>query len=144
MWILLRVLPQRYIGSGSPVGIRSMVLCLFLTSKDPTKVWALPGKHDSVAHRNQQMPEALYFVGINLPPFPQILFQKEYERKSMSGNIDFSNFFLCWKTTHRDLIQLWVSGLTCMTWFWPKCVTALMLFKCRGFCLWILAKSLLL
>lgn len=70
-----------------------MVLCLFLPSKDPTKVWPLSGKHNSVPLRSQQKPEALYFVQINLPPFPQILFQKEYERKSMSGNTDFPTFY---------------------------------------------------
>lgn len=75
------------------IGIRSMVSCLFLTSKDPTKFWRLSGKHNSVPHRNQQIPEACYFTGINLPPFPQILFQKEYERKSMSGNRDFPAFY---------------------------------------------------
>lgn len=40
---------------------------------------------------------------------------------------------LCWKTTHRDLIQLWVSGLTLNDLILAKCVTALMLFKCRVF-----------
>lgn len=50
----------------------------------------------------------------------------------MSGNTDFPNF-LCWKTTHKDLIQLWVSGLALNDLILAKCVTALTLFKCRGF-----------
>lgn len=75
--------------------------------------------------------QTLYFLRINLSLFMQILFQKEYERKSMSGNTDFLTFYAV--KPHTDLIQLWGLGLTLNDLILAKCVTALVLFKCRVF-----------
>lgn len=76
------------------------------------------------------MPEVHYFIGINLLIFPQIISQKEYERK-LSGNTDFPTFKV---GRWRFNSPLSVSGLTLNDLVFAKCVTTLMLFKCGMFC----------
>lgn len=94
LWILLRVLPR------PPIGIRSVMVSLFLTSKDPAKVWPVWQTQQHAMQESADARGSLFHRNKATALFTNPI-SKRIWKKINEWKHGFSNF-LCWKTTQTS------------------------------------------